>query len=192
MLIGTSCGAPAFAAAKATATPATRTMEKTLATFNTAAEVRRWSTSSDAVMGGISSSKAAVEVSGTLVFSGVVRLENNGGFATITGPAASRGGDDLSDFDSIALRVKGDGNIYQFWLYTGSRRLVHVARFTTTAGVWEEIVLPFDSFVTENGFGLPVEAPKLRAPQVLGYRLLISDKQKGPFRLDVDWIKAVA
>ena len=69
-------------------------------------------------MGGISSSKAAVEVSGTLVFSGVVRLENNGGFATITGPAANRSGDDLSDFDSIALRVKGDGNIYQFWLYT--------------------------------------------------------------------------
>lgn len=193
MLIGTGCGAPAFAAAKATAKPAQRPMEKTLASFNSTDEARRWSTSSDAVMGGISSSDAAVEVSGTLVFSGVVRLENNGGFATISGPAASRSGDDLSGYDSIALRVKGDGKTYQLWLYTSrNRRLVHVARFETTAGTWQEIVLPFNAFTPENGFGQAARAAPLNAPVVLGYRLLISDKQKGPFRLDVDWIKALS
>jgi NADH dehydrogenase [ubiquinone] 1 alpha subcomplex assembly factor 1 len=196
LLVSSACAGPAYAAAKPTAAPApaiTRPMEKTLVSFNTAAEVRRWSTSSDAVMGGISTSAAEAAISGTLVFSGVVRLENNGGFATITGPAASSGGDDLSGYDSIALRVKGDGKTYQLWLYTSSnRRLVHVARFETTPDTWEEIVLPFDAFKPENGFGQAVRAAPLNAPVVLGYRLLISDKQKGPFRLDVDWIKAVS
>ena len=102
-------------------------------------------------MGGISSSKAAIEVSATLVFSGVVRLENNGGFATITGPAASRSGDDLSDFDSIALRVKGDGNIYQFWLYTGSRRLAQRCAGRLVAGAnW--VVDPVPGYVAPSFF----------------------------------------
>lgn len=197
LLLGNSaCASLVHAATKPPPTPAntiTRPMEKTLATFNTATEVRRWSTSSDVVMGGISTSEAGADVTGTLVFSGVVRLENNGGFATISGPAASRGGDDLNGYDSIGLRIKGDGKTYQLWLYTSSnRRSVHVARFETTAGEWEEIVLPLDAFTPENGFGQAVRAAPLSAPVVLGYRLLISDKQKGPFRLDVDWIKAVA
>lgn len=196
LFMSSACAGPAYAAAKPTATPTpaiTRPMEKTLASFNSSAELRRWSTSSDAVMGGISTSEAAVEVTGTLVFSGVVRLENNGGFATISGPAASRAGDDLNGYDSIGLRVKGDGKTYQLWLYTSSnRRLVHVARFETTPDSWEEIVLPFSAFKPENGFGQAARAAPLNAPVVLGYRLLISDKQKGPFRLDVDWIKALS
>ena len=166
-------------------------MEKSLASFNDAAAARRWSTSSDAVMGGISTSRAQIDDNGHLVFSGIVRLENNGGFATVSGTAASRSGDNLTGYTRIALRVKGDGKAYQLWLYTGERRRVHVARFTTTANSWETVVIPFGAFRTENGFGQPVIAPALVDPTVLGYRLLISDKQKGPFELQVDWIRAV-
>lgn len=166
-------------------------MEKSLASFDDAASARRWSTSSDAVMGGVSTSRARIDDDGHLVFSGVVRLENNGGFATVSGAAATRGGDDLKGYTRIAMRLKGDGKIYQLWLYTGERRRVHVARFTTTADSWETIVIPFGAFRAENGFGQPVISPALADPTVLGYRLLISDKQKGPFELQVDWIRAV-
>jgi len=165
-------------------------MEKQLMSFDDPAVARRWSISSDAVMGGISTSRARIDASGTLVFFGEVRLEYNGGFATVTG-AAPQGGDDLTGFERIAMRVKGDGKTYQLWLYTGSRRRVHVARFTTTPNTWETIVIPFSAFRGENGFGQPVLTSKLVDPTVLGYRLLISDKQKGPFELHVDWIRAV-
>jgi hypothetical protein len=191
---GSACAQRAAAARRPTPTPiATELppMEKILATFNTAAETRRWSTNSDAVMGGISTSEAGAGVTGTLTFSGVVRLENNGGFATVSGPSADRAGDGLAGYGNIALRVKGDGKIYQLWLNIGGRRLVYVARFTAKAGAWEEVVLPIQSFEPENGFGQPVTAARLDAPVVVGYRLLIADKQKGPFRLEIDWIKAV-
>ncbi|MCX6019999.1 MAG: CIA30 family protein [Chloroflexi bacterium] len=166
-------------------------MEKSLASFHDKAAARRWSTNSDVVMGGISTSRAQIDANGHLVFTGVVRLENNGGFATVTGAAANRAGDDLTGYESIALRVKGDGKTYQLWLYTGDRRRVHVARFTTTPNAWETIRIPFGAFRAENGFGQPVLAAPLNAPTALSYRLLISDKQAGPFQLTIDWLRAV-
>ena len=60
-------------------------MEKQLMSFDDPAVARRWSISSDAVMGGISTSQARIDASGSLVFFGEVRLEYNGGFATVTG-----------------------------------------------------------------------------------------------------------
>jgi len=173
-------------------TPTARTpMSKTLVDFADRSAAGRWFTSSDAVMGGISTSKAAITADGWLVFSGTVRLENNGGFATVSGAPVAPNGDDLRGVSAVRLDVRGDGRTYQLWLYTGSRRLVHVARFTTRAGTREKITLPFTAFRAENGFGRPLSAPPLRDPVITGYRLLISDKQQGDFSLAVSSIAAV-
>jgi hypothetical protein len=166
-------------------------MTKTLVDFSDRSAAGRWFTSSDAVMGGVSTSRATIAADGWLVFSGTVRLENNGGFATVSGSSADPNGDDLRGADAVRLTVRGDGRTYQLWLYTGSRRLVHVARFPTRAGARETITLPFAAFRAENGFGRPVTAPPLRDPVVTGYRLLISDKQKGDFSLAVSSIVAL-
>jgi NADH dehydrogenase [ubiquinone] 1 alpha subcomplex assembly factor 1 len=193
--LASACSAPAQAAIKRTATPTTRlrgAMEKTVAAFHTPEARARWSPSSDAVMGGISDTRIGAGVSNTLVFSGVVRLENNGGFSTISSTAGTRDGDDLSGFESLALRVKGDGKTYQLWLYTGSRRLVRVARFETKAGAWQTTTLPFAAFEAENGFGQRVSGAGAFVPgKISGYRLLISDKQAGPFAFEIEWIKAI-
>lgn len=167
-------------------------MEKILIDFAARDDVARWAASSDAVMGGISTARISTGLTNTLVFSGVVRLENNGGFSTIGASSRTRGGDDLRDYESVALRVKGDGKTYQLWLFNGARRPVWVGRFETTADTWQTIALPFDAFVAENGFGQRVRlAGRFSPSQINGYRLLISDKQSGPFALEIEWIKAI-
>jgi monofunctional biosynthetic peptidoglycan transglycosylase len=193
MCVTSACSVPARAAGRPTpGGPKKNRMEKTLVAFTTRDDVARWSASSDTVMGGISSTRISAGMSNTLVFSGVVRLENNGGFSTISSAARTRGGDDLSGFESVALHVKGDGKTYQLWLYSGSRRQVRVARFETKAGEWQDVILPFDTFEAENGFGERIRGTDTYTPgNVTGYRLLISDKQSGPFALEVAWIKAL-
>jgi len=52
---------------------------------------------------------------GTLEFKGIVSLENNGGFASIRSGTANY---DLSDFEGLLIRVRGDGHRYAFNLRT--------------------------------------------------------------------------
>ena len=63
-----------------------------------------WGVVDDGVMGGLSRGKLAYTEQGTLVFSGDLSLENNGGFSSL------RTGDldlDLSASDGLLARVKG-------------------------------------------------------------------------------------
>ena len=61
--------------------------------------------------------------------------------------------------------------------------------FTTKKGEWEEHRLPIKSFApTFRGRVLSGE-PSLDASKVVSVGFLISDKQPGPFQLEVAWIK---
>jgi hypothetical protein len=63
--------------------------------------------------------------------------------------------------------------------------------FQTSPGDWTEHRLPFKDFVpTWRGRVLSGEPP-LDPAQVTSVGFLISDKQAGPFRLEIAWIKAV-
>jgi NADH dehydrogenase [ubiquinone] 1 alpha subcomplex assembly factor 1 len=196
LLLATQPGITSAAQARATATPqparAAPIMERTLFSFTPAAtdsaEIdANWGDTTDAVMGGVSRSRAVLTRDGTLKFSGTVSLENNGGFAATF--AALSKIEDLSAHGAITLRVRGDGKTYQLWM-NRARRLAHVARFATRAGEWQTITLPYSDFRAENTFGQPVTAGAFTGNPVTRVGLLISDKQSGPFALEVDWIKA--
>ena len=107
----------------------------------------------DVVMGGVSESSFAVtpgagEGGGPAgVFSGVVRYENNGGFASVR----SRNADprlDCGAYAGLALRVRGDGQRYKLILRTdpGWDSITYCASFDTAAGAWQTVALPFTSF----------------------------------------------
>ena len=67
----------------------THAAEKTLFDFTTATNSTAWQIVNDDVMGGVSTSRFQVRTNGA-VFSGVVSLENNGGFASVrSSPAAT-------------------------------------------------------------------------------------------------------
>ena len=148
-----------------------------------------WRVINDGVMGGLSRGDASLSDESTLVFSGVLSLENRGGFSSIWSPPAV---DDLGDSDVLVLRVRGDGRDYYVNLKNrgdsaaGSHRLL----IRTQSDQWQIVSLPFDDFkYTRFGQQTPGSTP-LDSSQIRQFGFTISDKKPGPFRLEVDWIKA--
>lgn len=140
----------------------------------------------DAVMGGRSWSRLEDGPDGA-VFGGVVSLEDGGGFASVrSAPLAL----DLSGGSGLTLRVRGDGRRYKLNLRTDAALdgVTWQAPFAPAARVWEDVTLPFAAF-EPRWRGRPVpEAGALEPARVTTLGLLVSDRQAGPFRLEVAWI----
>lgn len=157
-----------------------------LADFTDTAEVARWSVIGDVVMGGRSSSEmlAGDQV---CVFAGTLSLDRGGGFASV------RRCDelvDLSAHDAIELRVRGDGKRYKLNLRTSDDidGVVYQVDFETEIGRWQTVRLPLASF-TPRFRGRPARGTLVPA-HVRSVGLLISDRQAGPFRLELSTIIA--
>jgi NADH dehydrogenase [ubiquinone] 1 alpha subcomplex assembly factor 1 len=175
----------------ATSQPASQPSEqRVIFNFDAGDAGGEWTSVNDDVMGGISQGSLRISDQGTLEFKGVVSLENSGGFASIRSRSAKY---DLSDFEGLLIRVRGDGQRYacnlrsDFEIMAGS----YQQRFETKKGEWQEIALPFRDFVATSFGQVMRDAPKLNTEKIRSFGFTISDKQAGPFKLEVDWIKAV-
>jgi monofunctional biosynthetic peptidoglycan transglycosylase len=163
----------------------------TIFTFDNESDSRRWPATNDGVMGGLSQGQSEITPDGTLRFFGNVSLENNGGFSSIRSLDEER---DLSAYDGILIRVRGDGKRYALNLRTDVRIRAgsYRVKFDTAADKWLELFLHFADF-RATSFGVELtDAPPLNPRKIRSFGLLISDKQAGPFTLDVDWIKAAS
>ena len=146
----------------------------------------RWRVESDRVMGGRSTGSAEV-TEGTLVFDGEVVTEG-GGFSSVRANRQV----DLTGYDGIELCVRGGGRTFELDVDDGSRsRGREVNRrgpFPTTTS-WEIVRVPFDS-LEESAHGEPVSAGPIDLSSVKSIGVYIVDGNDGPFRLEVDWIRA--
>jgi len=148
-----------------------------------------WVIVNDGVMGGLSRGEFVNLGTGSAVFKGTVSLENNGGFSSVRTRPRPLG---LDGFHGVVLRVRGDGKKYQVRIRTDNRfdGVAHQCSFATEKGEWNLIKVPFSDcrpvfrgrFLNDVG---PVSPEEIRQ---LG--ILVSDKQAGGFRLEIDWIKA--
>lgn len=146
-----------------------------------------WVSIDDAVMGGVSASEMVIE-DGIAVFRGRVSLDNNGGFASVR----SRPKDiDLSDFEGITLRVRGDGNRYAFRIRTNANfdGVSYQVTLSPDAGVWQEIFLPFCDFEPVFRGRLVEGHPPIEPSEIKTFGLLIAGRQEGTFRIDIAWIR---
>lgn len=162
---------------------------QTILVFRGSIDASDWQCLNDGVMGGHSRSSFHISPSGAAVFSGNVSLDNRGGFASVRSPRIEQ---DLSSRDSFALRICGDGHRFMFNVRTesGFDTPTYQCAFETQAGEWEERRLPFADFMpTFRGRAL-TGVPALNAAQVRSVGFLIAGKQNGPFRLEIDWVKA--
>ncbi len=148
-----------------------------------------WTSVNDVVMGGVSDSLVQVFEEGTGVFAGHLSLENNGGFASAR---VSLPENDYSGYEGIMLRVKGDGKRYSFrvrsdMMFDG---VVYRQEFDTAAGEWVDVEMPFSDFRSSfRGRTVP-DAPPLDPSRVFQIGFLISEKQEGSFRLEIERIEA--
>ena len=170
--------------------------------FRNATEETRsiWGALDDVVMGGVSASGFYLD-NQKAVFSGNVSTENNGGFASVR----TRNFEpplNLSGYDGIYLRVKGDGNRYKFFLRCDDRwdGLGYAYSFDTQKDVWQDVYVPFAELIPVFRAKTMNDAPPLNASNVNSMQLMLSkfeyDKQLNPsfqpgqFRLEVEEIKA--
>lgn len=148
-----------------------------------------WQPINDGVMGGLSSSRLSPTEDGTGVFEGTVSLANNGGFASIRARIDTT---DLSAHDGLAIRFRGDGKRYRIRLRTDQRfdGIAYQADFETSAGEWKTVEIPFSSFeATFRGRTLD-DVPALNTAEICQLGFMIADKQEGPFRFEIEWVRA--
>ncbi len=164
--------------------------EELLTDFTTGTADFGWFVVNDNVMGGRSDGGFDMD-DGRLYFAGRTNTRG-GGFSSIRtrGPRL-----DLSDFDGVRLRVKGDGRRYTWQIRTNAtyrgRDVSYWAEFETRKDEWITVDLPFSSFVPKfRGFELRGAPPD--PSQIRGMGLMIYDGKDGPFNLSLDHVQAYA
>lgn len=155
--------------------------------FREDSEVNRWMIINDGVMGGKSRSTLRAVSSGAS-FSGTLSSENGGGFASIRTALKQP---PRSGLGAVAIRVRGDGNRYQFRVRTNSRfdGPAYVQTFETKPGSWQDLTLPLSDFQSSyRGRIVPGAAP-LASEDIRQWGFLIANEQYGGFQLEIEEIK---
>ncbi len=157
-----------------------------LADFRDPSEAARWRATDDVVMGGRSAS-ALRAGDGVGIFTGHLSLEGGGGFASVRRIDQAI---DLTSCEAIVLAVCGDGRRYKLNLRTSESfdGLVYQAAFATSPGTWQTVELALTDFAPRFR-GRPA-AGALDPARVRSLGLLVSDRQAGPFRLELSSITA--
>ena len=155
----------------------------------------RWQIVNDGVMGGVSNSEVSAQADG-VHFSGTVRTEYNGGFASVRRAVDAAA---LGAADGFVLRAQGDGHRYRLTVYVqapggGLQPYSYYAEFATTDGAVTEHRLPLAQFrATFRGRAVP-QAPDLRAADVAGVGLMLTKDGhrdgRGPFALTLLSLRA--
>lgn len=161
-----------------------------LVAFDGPDSVLAWSAIDDAVMGGLSSSRLVFATEGYADFIGTVSLANNGGFASVR---SLPGAYSAPGMLSVRLRVRGDGRRYRLNLRTDDAwdGVSYQAALVPPVGQWGEVVLPIGEFAPRYR-GRAVLAPALDPGRIRRLGLMIADRQPGPFRLSIGWLRSEA
>ncbi len=161
-----------------------------------------WRTVNDNIMGGRSLGGGKIQ-NGVMVFTGSTNT-NGGGFSSI------RANDmrwDLTGFEGLGARVRGDGRRYVFHVFTGlnynNGNVFYRGEFKTKALInaagdplegpeaWQEVFVAFSDFVPMvRGRAITGRVEPLDPTKIEGIGLMIDDGLDGPFRLEADWILA--
>jgi len=160
---------------------------KTLDDFEETREIGSWMSVNDGVMGGLSKGGPDISKDHKLVFKGAISLDNNGGFSSIRTRGKTL---DLSKYDGIEIKVKGDGRMYYLTTRSnGGRMLAYWSPIQPPKGEWTVIRVPFKTFYASY-FGKKIPALKLNSKKVTSVGFMLYDKKAGPFAIEVDSIRA--
>jgi len=157
--------------------------------FKNPGDLIDWRIVNDGVMGGLSQGEIHMTEDHTAVFQGNLSLSNNGGFSSArTFPRLYN----LANHKGIVVHLKGDGKQYQLRLRTddGFDGISYRHNISTKRDEWITIFATFGNFVPVFRGRVMKDVEPLAPDKIQQVGFLISDKQAGPFRLEVDWIKA--
>ena len=160
---------------------------KTLDDFDKTQAAGTWKSVNDGVMGGLSKGGPKVSKQQKLVFKGNISLENNGGFSSIRTAGKTM---DLSTYDGIEIKVKGDGRMYYLTTRSNGRRMLAFwSPIQPPKGEWSVIRIPFNAFYATY-MGKKIPMIKLNKKKVSSVGFMLYDKKAGPFAIEAEYIRA--
>lgn len=165
------------------------------------AELRNvWGAVDDVVMGGVSASNLQL-LENTAVFAGNVSTANSGGFASVR-TKNFEPPFNLSDYEGVELRVKGDGQRYKLFLRTDPKwdGVGYSHSFDTVDNTWITVRVPFKDLVPVFRAKVLQDAPPIYAGKISSFQLMLSKFEydgalnpkfsPGNFALQIESIKA--
>ncbi len=181
-------------------------LERMLFPFHEPKEIDKYVVTTDRVVGGdtvaaLSLKRYASFASGC--FEGIVRFEPdeaypNGGFANFRTKPEHRSVFELPflsmwTYSALAMRVKTDGRLYRFNLHScdHSKEDVYQVEFTTRPGSWDTLVMPFPSFRLVSRGRVREDQYEFDQTALDGIGVLLADQQDGPFKMEIQWVKAI-
>jgi len=146
----------------------------------------RWFNVNDGVMGGLSQGEGILE-GGSLVHTGLINT-NGGGFSSIRTQLPA---EYLVGYSRLQIRLNTFGR--QYAVNFGDSRYRSVSHQASIPKVntssWQEVFIDFDNTIPTN-FGFRVNAESFLASAINDLSLILNDGIDGPFRMELDWIKA--
>jgi uncharacterized protein YbjT (DUF2867 family) len=159
-----------------------------------------WGAVDDVVMGGVSESSFRL-IDKTALFGGYVSTQNSGGFASVR----TKNFDtpfNLSGYEGVELRVKGDGQRYKFILRTEPKwdGIAYCYSFDTQKDNWLNLRIPFKDLIPVFRAKTLQDAQPFDSSHIFAVQLMLSKFeydgglnphfQPGAFALEVESIKA--
>ncbi|KAI9032829.1 complex I intermediate-associated protein 30-domain-containing protein [Phycomyces nitens] len=180
--------------------------ELPMTTLNSKKDLAQWAIGCDKDIGGFTEVSLDITPENTGLFHGNLSLElpanreiQHSGYAAIRSkvkPSSMFGTPcwDTSLFRYLGLRVKGDNRKYFVNIQTDGviQTDLHQHRlFLRTPGQWETVMIPFRDFILTNNGMIQEEQVEMFREKVKTVGVSLMDRQEGPFRLEIDWIKAM-
>jgi uncharacterized surface protein with fasciclin (FAS1) repeats len=159
-----------------------------IASFEKHGSEKNWVSVNDDVMGGVSTGGFKRTGDRSLLFSGVLSLENNGGFASIRTKPAQLG---LEGATALIVKVRGDGRTY--WIDARTGRQFGASSFRanlkTRKGKLEETRIPLSDFKLQ-AFGRNLPGGDIDPADINSVGFTLADKKPGRFELEIISITA--
>lgn len=153
--------------------------------FNEKSDISNWKIVDDGVMGGLSSSIFLIDSLGDGIFSGRVRLDNNGGFCSVRHFFTPI---NIKEYSVFSIRLKGDGKKYQFRVKSKlDDAHSYIYEFQTTSD-WQTIEIPVP-YLYASFRGRTLNLPNYDGNSLAEIAFLIGNKQNENFELRIDKIE---
>ncbi|XP_032882492.1 complex I intermediate-associated protein 30, mitochondrial [Amblyraja radiata] len=175
--------------------------------FQGAHSLQGWAVSSDRDIGGRSSARLGVADNGSsALLSGRLNTEpprdgltRYSGYCTLRssppqGPFDLKRFYDLSNFNTLYLRIRGDGrpwmvNISSVMYFTHHKKdLYNYFMFTRGGPYWQDVKIPFSKFFLSSQGRVQDNQHPLWLDKVSTIGFTLGDKVNGPFQLEIDFI----
>ena len=148
-----------------------------------------WYVVNDGVMGGLSSSNIKF-TENSMIFEGVVSLENNGGFASVRSSTKSL---DLSKHKTVTIRFRSPSitRVFSLRLNTNDTyyKPSYNQKFQSISNDWQEITFSLDGFketILGRETGAVIAQEQLK--KIIRLGIMLNDKKEGSFSIEIDSI----